>query len=118
MQPGISREDSTTAWSFATLTVITDHGKRDKALLTEPRGAGLERKTAASCGRIRETKADVRQKSIHAPSPVEDRRRHCAGVGNFRAADFARADRRRHQDRSPDAAHRLSQAARRIRRDG
>ena len=32
-RPEFSREDSTTALSFATLTVITDHGKRDKALL-------------------------------------------------------------------------------------
>jgi hypothetical protein len=32
MQAQISTEDSTTALSFATLTVITDHGKRHGAL--------------------------------------------------------------------------------------
>src|ERR1700682_344192 len=108
MQPGISREDSTMARSFATLTVITDHGKRDKALLKRTARRRPENQQPLSCGRIRETQADVQQSSINAPPPVEDRRRHCAGVGNLRAGDFARADRRRYQDRSPDAAHRLS----------
>jgi hypothetical protein len=41
--------------------VITDHGKRDIALLREARGACRKNQTAASRGRIRETKADVRQ---------------------------------------------------------
>ena len=56
MRPEISRGDSTTARSFATLTVITDHGKRDQALLTEQRGACRKNKQprdAAVSGRAR-----------------------------------------------------------------
>src|SRR5258708_26769084 len=57
MQPGISRGDSTTARSFATLTVITDHGKRDNALLRKTArclaGRGKQPLRAAVSGRPR-----------------------------------------------------------------
>ena len=62
MQAEFSREDSTTAQSFATLTVITEITASDtKQLMIEQCGACRRTNSRSPRGRTREMKADVEQ---------------------------------------------------------